>query len=382
MVSNFFESHRGGVEIVAGQLARHLAAKGFDVRWLAGRTTPPPIAEADPKLGIVGLDMWNLTERRLGAPFPLFGPVGAWRLFRAVKSADAVILHDSVYPISVATFLATRWFGKPLLVVQHVGEVPFRNQILRRLMALANRFVAGPLLGRTEQVVFISEVVRDFFRGVKFGRLPRLIFNGVDTTVFRPPREGEKAAARQRFDLPAASPAALFVGRFVEKKGLHFLRQAAIRRPDILWVFAGWGVLDPAAWNLPNVRVVRTVSGHALADLYRASDVLVLPSDGEGFPLVIQEALACGLPVVCGRDSARADQAALPHLVAIDTTLENIDGVIEALSSGVDNVLAADNEQALNARSSFAFERYAWPTTASKYAQALLALNIRSGPTE
>lgn len=377
MVSNFFDTHRGGLEIVAGQLARRLAGQGFDVTWLAASTTAPPIVDPALSLACISLDMWNITERRLGAPLPLFGLVSAWRLFRAVRAADAVILHDSVYPVSVATFLATRWFRKPLVVVQHVGDVPFHNRVLRGLMATANRWVAGPLLGRAEQVVFISEVVRDFFHGVRFKRAPLLIFNGVDTAVFRPPLEGEKAAARRRFDLPTA-PTALFVGRFVEKKGLHLLRQAAALRTDVLWVFAGWGVLDPAAWNLPNVRVVRDLSGHDLAELYRASDVLVLPSQGEGFPLVIQEALACGLPVVCGRESALADQAAGPYLLGIDVADGDTNAVLEALTSVVDRTLACNDSQGVQARSSFALDRYAWPATARKYAEVLQNLKSQS----
>ncbi len=378
MVSNFFDSHRGGVEIVAGQLARQLAGQGFDVTWLAASTTAPPAVDPDLPLTSIGLPMWNIAERRLGAPLPVFGPIGAWRLFRAVGAADAVILHDSVYPVSVATFLATRWFRKPLLVVQHVGDVPFHNPVLRGLMAIANRWIAGPLLGRAEQVVFISEVVRAFFHKVRFKRPALLIFNGVDTAVFQPPREGEKAAARRRFDLPPDTPVALFVGRFVEKKGLHLLRQAAASRPDVLWVFAGWGVLDPAAWGLANVRIVRDVSGHDLADLYRAGDVLVLPSQGEGFPLVIQEALACGLPVVCGRESTLADEAAAPHLLGVDVAAEDTNAVIEALTSAVDQAVACNDGEGVRARSSFALERYAWPATARKYAEALRNLKIQS----
>lgn len=378
MVSNFFDTHRGGLEIVAGQLARQLAGQTFDVTWLAAGTTAPPVVDPGMPLDFISLPMWNITERRLGAPLPLFGPAGAWRLFRAVRAADVVILHDSVYPVSVATFLATRWFRKPLLVVQHVGDVPFHNAVLRGLMAAANRWVAGPLLARAEQVVFISEVVRGFFYKIRFRRPALLIFNGVDTAVFRPPREGEKAAARERFDLPSDTPVALFVGRFVEKKGLHLLRQAAALRPDILWVFAGWGVLDPAAWNLPNVRVVRGASGGDLAELYRAGDVLVLPSQGEGFPLVIQEALACGLPVVCGRDSALADEAAAPYLLGMDVAAEDTGAVVAALTSSVDKTAACNNGEGVRARSSFALERYAWPTAARKYAEALQNLKIQS----
>jgi glycosyltransferase involved in cell wall biosynthesis len=45
-------------------------------------------------------------------------------------------------------------------------------------------------------------------------------------------------------------------------------------------------------------------SGEALADLYHAADMLVLPSYSEGFPLVVQEAMACGTPPLVSPQAA------------------------------------------------------------------------------
>jgi glycosyltransferase involved in cell wall biosynthesis len=367
-VSNYFDSHRGGLEIVAGVLARELAGRGFEVTWMASDVTPAPAGCAARTLKTGSFGVWNVAERRLGVPWPVLSPAAVARLWRAVRAADAVLLHDSLYMTSIVTFLAARASRTPLTVLQHIGAVPYRNPILRGLMALANRLVARPILGGAGQVVFISQFVRDYFGRLKFRRPPALIFNGVDTGIFRPAMGDERVAARARFGFAADECVALFVGRFVEKKGVALLGKTAARRPDITFAFAGWGLIDPAAWGLANVRVFSDLAGASLAELYRAADLFVLPSQGEGFPLVVQEALACGLPVVCGDESTGADADAAPFLVGVDVTGVEAD-VAERIGAAIDRALAGVRDPEV--RADFARSRYSWSAAADRYAELL-----------
>jgi glycosyltransferase involved in cell wall biosynthesis len=361
MVSHYFEAHRGGIEIVAGRLARELAGLGLAVTWAATGDDPP----SEAGLETLPLSAWNGTERRLGIPFPFPSTGAVRRLAAACRSADMILVHDALYPTSVIARLAGRRLGKPVMIVQHIGKVDYRNPLLRGLMRAANRLVALPMLRSADRRIFISETTRAFFE-LRGEAAAETIFNGVDTALFRPARDdAERDQDRAALGLPPGAPAALFVGRFVEKKGLHWLRRLAERHPEMTWLLAGWGPIDPESWKLPNVRLFGGVSGESLARLYRAADLFVLPSVGEGFPLVIQEALAAGLPVICGEETARADPSAAPWLdgVALDAT--NPDATVDALSAAVVRALNRPDER--TARRAFAAEHYSWPAAAKRY---------------
>jgi glycosyltransferase involved in cell wall biosynthesis len=373
MATHFFESHRGGIEIVAGRLAREFARTGIEVTWLATDASPPPDATCEPRLHPIALTASNVAERLVGIPYPLPTPSSFARILHEVAAADAVLVHDALYLTSIAAFLAARWSGKPVVVVQHIGAVPYKNPFLRWAMKIANRLIASPILARSDQTVFISESTARHFGGLKFRAEPDLIFNGVDSTVFSPPTGPEQiAAARRDLGLPAEAAIALFVGRFVEKKGLAVLERLAAARPDIMFAFAGWGPLDPRAWNLANVRVFDTLAGPTLATLYRACDALILPSIGEGFPLVVQEALACGMQILCGDETAQADEGVSSVVTGLAVDLNDIDRT----ASRFEHALAAclqggrDND-ARRSAAAFARARYSWPRAAVRYGEIL-----------
>jgi len=381
VVSTFFESHRGGLEIVAGRIAREFQRAGHSVTWLAcDASAPPPRSVCE---RAVPVRAFNGTERGFGIPFPLPSPAALATIRREVMRADVLLMHDAVYPTSVAAFLFARWSCKPLIVTQHIHTVPYRSALLRGLMQVLTRLVTRPILAGADQVVFISRITARAFADIGFRRPPRLIFNGLDTDIFRPVGgDDEKSEIRRQLGLPQDRPIALFVGRFVEKKGLHALRRAAEIDRTTTWAFAGWGHLDPTEWGLGNVRVFPELSRDTLAPLYRASDVFVLPSVGEGFPLVLQEALACGLPAVCGSETAQADDRVMPLLRTIAVDAYDPGRTAGELVAAARAAIAADTRQQAEHRSRLIRSWYSWPRAAELYLARigeLIADGVRDG---
>lgn len=379
IITNYFGSHRGGLESIANELFHTFSAKGEEVVWVAGNTTPAP----DPtgRSHAVPVRIFNYVEDKLGIPFP-FPSLSAFREIAAqIRRADLVILNDCMYLSSIAGFLIARLRRVPTIVIQHIGFVPFKNALPNALMRIANATLTRPMLSRADQVVFYSEITKEFFSELRFRRQPEMIFNGVDAQVYRPGGSDEtREQLRRHYGLPLDQPLILFVGRFVEKKGIDILKRMASLRPHYNWVFAGWGPLDPRAWKASNVHVLSGLQGASIAPLYRACDLLVLPSVGEGLPLVVQEALASGLPVVCGAESVAADPAMALFVRGVAVDPRNHDKTANDFLSAIESQLASEGQSHRHsqARRAFAIERYSWPRAAERYLE--IASRLVAGP--
>lgn len=124
----------------------------------------------------------------------------------------------------------------------------------------------------------------------------KVIPYGVDLATFTPrPAHDEPARDPQRFRV-------IYAGQLTQRKGLSYLldgyRLYARAGSELLLV--GSAVGDPQALK-PHAGLYRHLQHQTrgeLARLYRSSDVFLFPTLVEGMPLVVLEAMACGLPVI------------------------------------------------------------------------------------
>jgi glycosyltransferase involved in cell wall biosynthesis len=146
----------------------------------------------------------------------------------------------------------------------------------------------------------------DYAEGVNAGRDVDLQYlpPGVDTRRFRPLDSGR----------PQQSPYILCLARFNDpRKRIEVLLEAYARIPEpirrvVRLVLAGSGPLPTAFWDrarglglADRVTFIERPDAAALLRLYREASVFALPSDEEGFGMVLLEAMACGVPVVSTR---------------------------------------------------------------------------------
>lgn len=336
LVTHYYPAHRGGIEIVAGKLAEYFLKEGkTEIVWTASDTDPPPMQRAH--LRCLPMKTFNFFENSLSIPYPIWSLRSIKVLWQETKEADLIHIHDCLYIGNVATFFFARLMRKPVLITQHTGFTSFKNLFLRAILSILNRTFGSYLLGKAEQVVFVSDHVRGYFtRFVHFKQPPLSIANGLDSSIFFPVDEKRRNELRNKLGLETRGAIFLFVGRFVEKKGLPILRKLAKYFDSVQWIFVGWGQMDPAAWNLGNVRVFKDLENSQVAKFYQVADLLVLPSFGEGFPLVVQESMACGTPALVSPEVA-ASYPAGKHLMLSEPV--NGGNVVERWSSRIETIM-------------------------------------------
>jgi glycosyltransferase involved in cell wall biosynthesis len=150
--------------------------------------------------------------------------------------------------------------------------------------------------------------------GVSRSRIRR-VTNSVDTLKFCPVARAERDRLRRQFGMQDRDIVVTYTGRLVTYKGLPTLISVIdqIRRihPHVRVLLVGSGGLDihNCEEQLRRDVEVRGLRDHVrfageVADVQQylqASDIFVLPSEDDAFPLSLVEAMACGLPVVATR---------------------------------------------------------------------------------
>ncbi|MDY3554885.1 glycosyltransferase family 4 protein [Gemmata sp. JC717] len=303
------------MELLLDQEARLLARAGHEVVVLASDAGDGPRPTLPPRVRVCQVPAWNWPERRLQVPWPVFSPALLPAVTRHVRWCDVVHAHGLLYTGTVLSLLLARALGKPALLTEHIGLAWFPAGARRVVQWAATESVgrlsarlAGRCYGQHDRVVALLRWQCGPGGRVKYQRNP------LDRVLFRPPRPGEREAARRELGWEPGRPKVLFVGRLIARKGMDLLLGA--RGPGYDLAFCGPGDAGPLRPHLgAGVEYLPPRPREELVRLYHAADVLALLSRSEGgLPLVAQEALACGLPVALAADPGLAAYGGCPGL--------------------------------------------------------------------
>ncbi|KAM3112593.1 glycosyltransferase family 4 protein [Phormidesmis sp. 146-33] len=227
-----------------------------------------------------------------------------FQLASAIRQFSPDIVHVHSLTLCPYVYLMRQLYGIPYVSTCHLLPAAERSDV--KLSRVLSRYV-GSIFG-DRMIAISSELQQAFEIGLEIPKEKiRLICHGVDQNYFRPPTPTERHQAREAFGLKPEDWVVCHVGRLAPEKGhavlteaIAHLRSAGV---EIIGLYAGKGYGNEKA------AIAAKVTQSGVSDLVRllgmtdtrqvlwAADALVLPSHSlaEGFPLVIPEAMLCGV---------------------------------------------------------------------------------------
>jgi glycosyltransferase involved in cell wall biosynthesis len=283
----------GGTEVSLAQTAASLARRGHAVHVLSLK----PVGPLGARMAAAGVAVSSFDMPEAVSPASLLQ--AAVRLARRLRREPYDVVHSLLPRANVVSRVANRLAGGGRPHFAGERSTDFRRA---RAVQVLNRLTAG----WSDAVLAVSPAVRDVLiarDGIAARRI-LVVPNGID---LREIDRVEPADVRGERGIPAGHPIVCSIGRLIPDKGHVYLLRAvaalAARPAPAHVVLVGGGPeegrLRDEAERLgigPRVHCLG-VRGDAAAVL-KASDVFVLPSLEEGFPVSLLEAMACARPVV------------------------------------------------------------------------------------
>ena len=227
--------------------------------------------------------------------------IGRLRRLLAAWRPDVVHAHGlragALAAIALAFVRPTVYHPRPALVVT-VHNAPAAGGVTGAIYRVLELIVARS----ADLVLGVAPDLEERMRAAGARRVGRALV----------PAAGVSAETREALPLPGnpdpARPVVLAAGRLAAQKGFGTLLEAAARwrdlRPEPLLVIAGEGPLEAALKSqAASLGLDARFPGHRddIPALLAAAAVFVLPSTWEGQPLILQEALRAGVPIVATR---------------------------------------------------------------------------------
>lgn len=301
--TTYLPPYPGGMEVVAFQLARHMALKGHEVTVFTSSLSSKDSYE----------QCRNMTIFKYKANFTIASAPFCFNMFLKPMKKEFDIIHAHLAAPTAA--LAGLWHAKLRHIPFILGysgdlDASFGAFVRRASTLFYNTFLHHKLLSSADIIISPTEcyVKNSKFLG-KYRDKTIAIAHGIVLEDFHVPYS--KAECREKLSIPINFNLILFLGQLSPHKGpdvlLRAIPEIIKRNPNVETVFVGTGPLLNKLERLAHelsvnncVRFVGYVDDSLKALFYHASDIFVLPSTttSESFGVVNLEAMACGLPII------------------------------------------------------------------------------------
>lgn len=273
-----------------------------------------------------------------------------------------------IYPDGVAAVRLARSMGIPCVLTARGSDINLlpQHRLVRRQISQALR--------HADALVAVSGALADRMRelGAPSERL-HVIPNGIERRHFH---YGEQSAARERLRIYTDEKMLLSVGNLNELKG-HALVLDAISRLQARGIRASYHVFGEgeerprleaqiAALGLGDRVVLHgNLRNERLRPWYQAASLFVLASSREGWPNVLNEALACGAPCVA------TAVGGVPEILQHGHNGLLVERSVESIAGGIEAGLARRWDRSLLAREA---SRTSWSDVAARLVEMFTRL--------
>lgn len=265
------------------------------------------------KLGsIIGVDTYSVEMTREITPDKDFRSV--LKLYKFFRKEKPLIVHTHTPKAGIAGMIAAKLAGVPIRL-HTVAGLPLLEArgMKRKILEIVEKitFSCATRVYPNSQKICEYLVEEGFASKNKFKVIGKGSSNGIDTTYFDPSKySGEtKLKQRESLNIPEEDLVFVFVGRLVKDKGIEELVDAfeeinsEFNNTSLILVGPYESDLDPLSNSaLEKIKVHSKIREVGYQDDVRpflaCSDILAFPSYREGFPNVVMQAGAMGLPSI------------------------------------------------------------------------------------
>ncbi|MFD1585885.1 glycosyltransferase family 4 protein [Halorientalis brevis] len=345
----------GGGAYHVHAMSRDQAAMGHDVTVLTVNQGDdrPATEERDGYTAV----RYPATVEPLGNEISL----GLAKHLRNADEFDVIHAHSHLYFSTNLAALQRRLGDVPLAITNH-GL--YSQNAPEWVFDLYLRTLGQWTFNQADVVFCYTDEDRNRVRDFGVDSRIDVVANGVDTDRFTP-----EGPASNRIDHDGA--VVLFVGRLVEGKRPQDAIQAVsklVDDQDVQLYMVGDGPMRAELEGLagPAVDFLGQVPYDEMPEIYRAGDVLILPSRAEGLPRTVLEGFASGVPVV---SSHLEHTASIVRKGGQTAPVGDVNGYADALQ----NVLAKGESLGQAGRETVV-EEYRWQETVEHTTRALESL--------